>query len=129
MPVKEVTCIVCGNVVSKRKSLAFGEGRACREHEEVVQMIEGKAQEELDKKLMASADEMMRVITLTSFVRVTHSLHGVPLVVLLAKVRQTYGKDVEKKVMDSIEEQGGATIDPIDMAASLMAYGNLAKRV
>lgn len=34
------TCVICGQEISKRKSLAYGEGRACREHDEVTKMQE-----------------------------------------------------------------------------------------
>ncbi len=127
MAAKEVVCGICGETVSKRQSLAFADGRACRSHEEVIQMLEDKAQGELDKKLMASADEMMKIITLTSFVRCTHSLHGIPLVVLYARIRQTYGRETLNKVIAAVEEQG-AMIDYAEMAAGLMAHAELVKR-
>lgn len=40
MPVKTVTCCICQKEVSKRSTLAIGEGRACREHTEVKACID-----------------------------------------------------------------------------------------
>lgn len=37
---KTVTCVICGEQVTKRQSLAHGDGRACRTHEEVVRLKE-----------------------------------------------------------------------------------------
>lgn len=36
---KTINCIICNKEVSNRKSLAFGKGRACREHKEVIQKV------------------------------------------------------------------------------------------
>lgn len=49
MPVKTVTCVICGEQITKRKSLQYKSGRACREHKEVINDIANK-KEELELK-------------------------------------------------------------------------------
>jgi len=50
MPVKMFTCEVCGEQVSKRKSYAHGEGRACKTHEE-AQESHKKSEEQRELNL------------------------------------------------------------------------------
>lgn len=35
-----MNCNICGKEVTKRKSLAFKDGRACRDHEEIIKIQE-----------------------------------------------------------------------------------------
>lgn len=47
---KEFKCVICGATVSKRKSYACGDGRACREHQEAQEAHE-KSEEERRAKV------------------------------------------------------------------------------
>ena len=38
--IKEYVCVVCGEPVTKRKSVRYREGRACKHHEEVAELAE-----------------------------------------------------------------------------------------
>lgn len=56
---KTVTCAICGEQVSKRKSLAYKDGRACRVHDEVEQ-------DQKDKKFQSRRE------TLEHLFRISH---------------------------------------------------------
>lgn len=53
---KTFTCVICGEQVSKRKSLAYQGGRACRKHEEVVNNINNDKAEKEIQSLIASIE-------------------------------------------------------------------------
>jgi len=46
---KEYTCTICGETVSKRQSRSYKDGRACRHHSEVQEVIETEERERKDK--------------------------------------------------------------------------------
>lgn len=50
----EHTCVICGEVVSKRKSLAWEDGRACRDHDEIL-----KSQQKAAEKIQEKRDANM----------------------------------------------------------------------
>lgn len=50
----EHVCVICGTMVSKRASLAHGNGRACRTHSEVTEAVASRLeQEEKARKALA----------------------------------------------------------------------------
>jgi len=56
---KTVTCCICGKEITKRKSLAFSDGRACRDHKEVV---------EFSAQLkFAKSENLRKLLTLTDY--------------------------------------------------------------
>lgn len=132
MPHKTVTCNICGAEVSKRKSLAFGDSRACREHKEVVEMLErqkekiqkartDQKQEEEIEKLNREIHESMQIIALGSYIQVQHSLYEVPVERLYNLLSVIHGKEKMDKVMKSLEDAGGAYVDPDELIGSAMA--------
>jgi len=61
MSVKTVTCVICGEQVTKRKSLQYKSGRACREHKEVINDIAEK-KEELEIKECSDSVRLQMVV-------------------------------------------------------------------
>ena len=57
MPPKTCTCNICGQTVTKAKTLQFKDGRACREHEGVHEWSD-KQQESQKKGLISSIKKM-----------------------------------------------------------------------
>ena len=98
------TCVICQKTVSKRQSLAFGNGRACREHEEVIKAVSDKKEVEKWKNI----DSKMRVMNAVSYYRVYHT-QGIPLVVLDHQI----GKNLDKQ---------GYTMSSEEIQSCLMHY-------
>lgn len=117
---KEIICNICGETVTKRKSLAFKDGRACREHQEVVDMVKSRIREEDMKKI----DEKMSLISAVSMVRVLHTVRGIPVTPLLWQIRDKKGIEFYRKVVDEIDRLG-AKIPVGELMGDMLAYGNL----
>jgi len=126
MPPKTFTCKICGKEVSKRKSWAYEGGRACREHEEVqaAKELERQAQEKkISDEETNKAVEEMQVVSMTAAIRTAHTLHGIPVQVMLtrfqlsgtsAKVLKRIREELDKlgaKMSD--EEVGTAMVDAV----------------
>lgn len=131
MPAKTVVCNICGDEVSKRKSLAFGDGRACRQHDEVVQALEEqkrKLQEqralqnykEEGKRLDREIHENMQMIALGAYIRVQHSVHGIPVDRLYNLLSIVHGKKKMDKVMDQLNAGGGPYTDPEELISNAL---------
>jgi len=56
---KTITCCICGKEITKRKSLAFSDGRACRDHAEVIEFS-------VQLKL-AKSENLRKLLTLTDY--------------------------------------------------------------
>jgi hypothetical protein len=122
---KEVICNVCNAPVSKRKSLAFTndkgmQGRACRTHQEVIDHVADQIKEVDMEKL----DDKMSLIMAVSMVRVMHTVKGIPVSVLLWKIREKKGKEFYRKCVDEIDRLG-AKIPVGELMTGMLSYGNL----
>ena len=134
MPVKTFKCVLCGDEISRRKSLLIKiegvEGRACRKHQEVINMINEQKKEfenQKEETMLSKANSFMKVITMTSFIRVAHTLHKIPLFILLAKARLKCNKEENKKVEEELNNRG-AIMSQDEMVTSLMSWCDLKKR-
>lgn len=103
-------CVICGNSVSKRKSLAYShetidqgkvEGRACRHHEQVLHMVSDKQMEESMKKI----EDSLRIISAVSFFRVMRTF-GWPKVLVDIKLRRILTVDQMRQVYEEVLKQG-----------------------
>ena len=131
MPPKMFTCALCGHEVSKRKSLAFSDGRACRDHEEVQEMIrraEEQAKiEKIDKeKIDKEMNENLMVFMYSEQIRVLHTINGLPLSFLYDRIRQFMERsNIDLKVLDLIKEEveeRGAKISVKEIQESMMSW-------
>ena len=145
MPPKTTTCEVCGEQVSKRQSLAYKTGRACRDHDEVVAFIAEIAQKKADaaesvkkvedrlkdkdkEKVNKEVHEIMTLISLTSWVQVQHSMYGHSPEAIYSHMELFRGKELTDKVRAEVEKQGGPYIDPTELIASALAVKDLMKK-
>lgn len=115
---KRVICNICRREVSKRSTLAFEGGRACRDHEEVIQKIQ-KINEDL--KLKRGIEESILIPALVMSFRILLSA-GAPMLVLedrLKRLRGQYGEGILRKVMGEVLNKGLITEGEI-MSAVLM---------
>ena len=132
MPAKVCTCCICGNEVSKRQTLAFADGRACREHEEVVNFVESQRQAlseqrqkakdkaEMDK-VMKEINDRMRLFAIASYIQVQHSLHGHPVSRILSYLSIIHNQKVLDDAMELVNQTGGAYIDPDKLITEAVA--------
>ncbi len=81
MPAKMFKCVICGEEVSKRKSSAYKDGRACKTHDEVQgmnqekeNMRKEKIQKEKSRELDASISFSMLILTAKSEMSVIKTL-------------------------------------------------------
>jgi len=121
MPPKMFICKVCGEEVSKRKSLDLKElngkeGRACRSHQEVQHLLALKQKREEEEKTMASASRAMLIIFAVSEIRVSQALLGTPPEFHYLRMIKL-PKDVLAEIKNKVEELGEMT--PSEMAVSL----------
>jgi len=101
---KTFNCVICDQEVSKRKSLAYGDGRACRDHENVIKMVQeiknSKAQKRLDEKIKSSSWEWTKILIIEQY-RVYWSMYNLSL----ARVHlRSFLHKLDKKKRDEIYE-------------------------
>jgi len=118
---KEIECVICNKQVTKRKSLAYENGRACRDHKEVLGMVADQIKEDDWKKI----DEKMNLICAVSMVRVMHSVRNVPVSMLMNQISIKKGREFTRKVEEEIERQGGPKLSVTDMMTSMLSYSHL----
>jgi len=128
MPAPTCTCIVCGNQTSKRQSLAIevnGQtGRACRNHPEVAEYLQKKFESVENEKALQQAEETIRCISLTSFIRVQQYMNPIfPTEYYLRNVRAKYGVGTEQKVREELAATKPMT--DTDVVSSILAYSTL----
>lgn len=129
MPPPEFKCTICGNMVSKRKSLVWGDGRACRTHDQVVNSIKKEHERLSQTKISDEAMRNLNLISAVSFIRSMHTIRGVPVSVLLDHVRARFR---DEKLMEKIEKElkeRGDTMTSEEITSSLFSYGSLMKSV
>ncbi len=138
MPVPMTTCEICGNLVTKRSTLALGalcgrEGRACRAHTEIVELLEGLKKEREFKRILTEAQRMIRVRMMAVAIRQLHSFLGVPVAAILWRFRMAGVQEgLIMEAMKTVNADGGAKMSEEEMlkvvsgAAVLLQRGRLA---
>lgn len=137
---KKVICVICGCEVSKRSTLSLvpvgQDGRACRSHEEVRQMVnsieEMRQKKKKDSEVQAKMEKVtnnLRVIQGAATVRALHTVHGVPAEVLYARMRlRGWPGELVAEIKKEVARQGGPKMSQEEVLTSMMAYGELQKR-
>ncbi|MFC1598530.1 hypothetical protein ACFL2U_00765 [Patescibacteria group bacterium] len=134
MPPKTVKCEICGQEVSKRQTLSLQDlngssGRACRDHEELQNLLELKAKREETERTLTVANEAMFVLMAVAEIRVTSSLLGVPPAIHYMRFRQNkVPKHLIAKVQAKVEELG-EKMSPVEMAVSLASGLSMRQRM
>lgn len=113
MPVKMVICTICQDEVTKRstlslKELGFGEGRACRKHEKVKQLVEALHENQQQAEDWQQLDWNMRIMFGAAFVRTTHTFIGMPLWIIYGRFEELgYPGDLIEAIKIRVAEEGG----------------------
>jgi hypothetical protein len=128
MPPKTVLCCICKATVSKRSTLSLGDKRACRTHDEVKAFLDDKDREEEERKRWAEVDHKMRVISISSGVRMMHTLQGIPVELLYLRVRQVHGKEMEAEIRETVAERGGPVVGHEELMQAALMGAALNKR-
>ena len=116
MAARTVKCIVCGEEVSKRRTLLIEGGRACRDHDQVKAYVESKKLE----KDMADASAGVRAIVLGVGLRMNHTITGMPVQELYWRIRRRHGEDMEKRVREAVDGHGGPLMTAMEIGSALM---------
>ena len=122
MPPKTVTCFICNQEVSKRLTLALGDKRACRNHDEVKSFLseqEAQQQAQSEKRQWQKVERKLQVLGLATHARMLHSMYGVPEFVLASKVRMDGGAELWKEVKAEIDRQGGLVVSEREIGESV----------
>ena len=126
MPPKQVQCIVCGEMINKRQTLAYENGRACRKHEEVIEAIEEMREKIKMEKQGIEAENKLAIISLVSMIRAFHTIRGIPMIVLYEHVKRTH-PDLLSDIKAEIAKRG-EKMSQDEVTTSLLTYGALIKK-
>lgn len=134
MPAVMVRCVVCGQEVSKRSTLSLselggGNGRACRAHELVRDLVESKERKTEEERVWAKGERAMRIVTGTALVRVLMTFHGVPPEVIYTRLKWNgYSSDVIEDIKKEVAEEGGPEMGPDEIEDTLAMAAVLKQR-
>ncbi|MBT4849683.1 hypothetical protein HON36_02435 [Candidatus Parcubacteria bacterium] len=146
MPPKMYNCTLCGNEVSRRQSLSLkslggGDGRACRDHDLVVQLLEQQRQASEkqfrraeEERVIRDVSRTMRIMQGTALVRMMHSIHGTSPERIYAQMRfKGWPREDIEEVRQQVADQGGPQMsedeiqEALFMAVHLTNKGLIAK--
>ncbi len=121
MPPKTCKCALCGQTVTKRSTLSLeelggGDGRACREHEEVINLVTMHEQKQADDKLLRAAMNTLRAMSLAAIVRGMYTFEGVPPEFIYQRVKASgLPQEVIDKARKMVADQGGPLMTEKDI--------------
>lgn len=134
MPIPMVKCVLCGAEVTKRSTLSLkpfggGDDRACRDHEEVKQLVEAvQERREMDEQ-WRQIDWNMRVMSGAALVRVLHTFKGVPLALLYARFQKVgYPQKLINEIKDRVCEEGGPVMSQEEILTTVAMGVELHRR-
>jgi hypothetical protein len=93
-------CVICGNDVTKRKSLAYDNGRACRIHEKMI----NKVNEDKLAIIAKDVESKLRILMATNSIIMAHKL-GMPLLIVMRKIFNHLSKYEQKEVKISLSKE------------------------
>ncbi len=143
MGYKLFQCLICGKEVSRRKSVSLSEldgreGRACKHHPEVMEMIQKKADEtealirleaDIKARLEAAAKEgerILRVIAASAYIRMTHTIYGTNPEVIYSNFRRNgMPEEMIEEVKIQVEKSGGPLMSHEELLSSIIAYSSV----
>jgi len=99
---REVVCVICGKSVSRRKSLAYKEGRACRDHQEVMDAAREAEFSSMNDKALSK----LNVISGAALVQALHSVRGVPVEACMALLPEYLTKEERREIRRELKERG-----------------------
>jgi hypothetical protein len=126
MPVPMVECTLCGETVTKRstislQALGVGGGRACRNHEDVAQLMQRLTEISEHERTCRDADRNLTIILAAAAVRVQCTLHGISPEALYDRFRWAGMRAGDlQAVKKEVERLGGPRMSAVDIAGMLM---------
>lgn len=115
-----MNCVICGKEVTKRKSLAYGDGRACRDHVELEPKPVVAAPAAVAPEVAAAPEaKSIHAYAITMILRC--SLQGQNAEDFYSASRLDHGREAEHLLRKKVEELGGAYQTGLKLAC-LLAY-------
>lgn len=126
MPIQMVECAFCHKTVTKRSTLSLeqlgaGKGRACRNHEEIVQLVQALTDITELKRKLHECDRNMLVIYAAAAVRVMFTLCKVQPDVSYTRMRfaGVSTGDIQA-IQNEVAIQGGPLMSPVEIATAIV---------
>lgn len=111
-----VACCLCGEMVTKRSTLAIGDKRACRAHPQVAAFVEERDRSEAERRQWERAEHNMRVLMCATAVRTMRAMTGAPHSLLWDRLRRANPPAVIREAQEEVERQGEMTEQEIRLA-------------
>jgi len=100
----EHQCVICGEFVSKRQSLAYNGGRACRFHDEIVEMVKLQEYERsTEYRLNSIKDEEEKFALLVSLVKEQKKNNS--MFFILGNIERKYGTELARKIGNEFQTE------------------------
>jgi len=141
MPPKVYTCVICGQTVTRRKSLSLetlggGEGRACRDHQQVADLVqtmeelkEAQHQRQEEELMMSEVIRKLRVMSAATTLRILHSTGGLSPETFYARLRMVgYPNDMIKDIHNEVDHQGGPLMNQEELLSAMIGAVDLHRR-
>ncbi len=134
MPIAMVRCTICGAEVTKKstfslKEIGGNEGRACRTHPEVQELVRQHTQHVAEERTMRKAEEAMQTLSGVAAVRVFHSFHGMPTEVVYGRLRAGgYSNAAIKRIEEEVAREGGPQMSNDEMLGTVLTATELGRR-
>ena len=105
MPQNMYKCIICNKEISEKKSLIIEyEGktrRACKEHQEVIDIIDAKYKEIVYEEI----DSKMKVISFVSGIVVANAIYNFSIEYLISRVRSLCTFNEYEQIIAKLKER------------------------
>lgn len=134
MSVKTVICALCGETVTKRSTLDLRilkggvRGRACRSHEEVINLKQDVLKQETLERMYRETNEAVQVLMGIASVRLMHTVHAYPLEAIYARMSRALPSHVVKKIRDGVAEKG-AVMNQGELMQTFLMGAHIRERI
>ena len=128
MGFKLFSCAICGKEVSRRKSvwlkiLDGRDGRACKDHPEIIKVFRDKFNAAQMQRDMEKLNKVLRVMAGIALVRVAYTLRGIPPEVIYFDLsRSGTPGDIISEIKKGVAEKGGPIMSESEVLDSMIAY-------
>lgn len=121
-----VTCRICKQDVSRRSTLDLaalgaGEGRGCRTHEMVAQLVDACAAAAQEQRAIQTIKLAIDVMVMAAGIRVMATVSGVPAEVFYSRIAAAgHTRAVVDEVRAEVERLGGPIMTPEELGEALL---------
>lgn len=133
--VPTVACCICGRQVTKRSTLSLAElggnpGRACREHQEVTDLLQRFRSEARTQAAEKEAMDGLQVLSATALVRVWHTLRGIDPELIYTRLELGgFPNDLIPRLRKSVEQAGGPRMTDEEFSRASLTASVLTQKI